>query len=41
MARAATAILLARLAGDDSPPMRSVHSMGLIVRASSGAASRQ
>jgi LacI family transcriptional regulator len=37
MARAATSILLARLDGDESPPTRSVHSMGLIVRASSGA----
>jgi LacI family transcriptional regulator len=37
MARAATSILLSRLEGDESPPMRSVHSMGLIVRASSGA----
>jgi LacI family transcriptional regulator len=36
MARAAISILLLRLDGDDSPPMRSVHSMGLIVRASSG-----
>jgi LacI family transcriptional regulator len=37
MARSAASILLTRLGGDDSPPMRSVHSMGLVVRASSGA----
>ena len=38
MARAAISILIRRLDGDDSPPTRSVHSMGLIVRASSGGA---
>jgi LacI family transcriptional regulator len=36
MARAAISILLSRLDGDDSPPIRSVHSMGLVVRVSSG-----
>lgn len=36
MAKAAISLLLARLSGDDSPPARSVHSMRLVVRASSG-----
>jgi DNA-binding LacI/PurR family transcriptional regulator len=40
MARAAISILATRLQGDASPPMRSVHSMGLIVRASSAGGPR-
>jgi DNA-binding LacI/PurR family transcriptional regulator len=39
MARAAISILLSRLEGDTSPPVRSVHSMALVVRASSGGSS--
>lgn len=41
MARAAISILLSRLEGDVSPPVRSVHSMALVVRASSGGSSTQ
>lgn len=36
MAREAVSMLLARLEGDDGPPRRSVHSLGLVVRASCG-----
>jgi DNA-binding LacI/PurR family transcriptional regulator len=40
MAQAAISILLTRLQGEPSPPTRSVHSMGLIVRASSAGGPR-
>ena len=36
MAREAVSMLLARVAGEDGPPARSLHSLGLIVRSSSG-----
>ncbi len=39
MAKAAISLLLARLSGDESPPARSVHSMRLVVRESSGTGS--
>ena len=38
MAREAFDMLLARIDGDAGPPRRSLHSFGLIVRASSGPA---
>jgi LacI family transcriptional regulator, galactose operon repressor len=38
MAREAFQMLLARIEGDEGPPRRSLHSFGLIVRASSGRA---
>jgi LacI family transcriptional regulator len=40
MAREAVGMLLARIDGDVGPPRRSLHSFGLVVRASSGTARR-
>ena len=37
MAREAISILIGRIAGDEGPPRRSIHSFGLVIRASSGA----
>jgi LacI family transcriptional regulator len=37
MAREAISILIGRITGDTGPPRRSIHSFGLVIRASSGA----